>query len=255
MEYNFKCNQCGEIYRVKEYHRKLRNGCLKCGKTDIVIQTSKPLIYHPRLYIDWDDEFKAERYSEIIDYLKHQYVHHCKFDIDSGITECHCKEKDFQNEIVEYMINRYESFLKELPEKPKQDNRFSKRRKEGESQEESRVVIRERALWSPKEAVKWYTRIGTKNWEPGEMEASRYRMIQRIDVDVFNIAIELKVGGNPTYGFRDLLAECLRNRMIAGKYVIGVYLKYPNEKSEVRELYTELFKESGIELIVSNEIQ
>lgn len=248
MEYRFVCDRCGKKYSVAEYHWDMRNGCPKCGDIDVRIDTDKPLIYHPRMYIDWGDDFKKRRFREISKYLNTEYVHRCKVDKDLNETECQCKEKDFQAEIVSYLVRRYGKFWKKIPGRINQITPSP----EGQSQELSRFIIKERVLWSPQEAIKWYTRIGTNNWKPGEMEESKHRMRQIIDLDAFNIAIEIKSGGNPTDQFRDLLAECIRDRMVAGPFVIGLYLRYPKHKEQVRELYLELFKESGIKLIVRN---
>jgi hypothetical protein len=121
--------------------------------------------------------------------------------------------------------------------------------------------MEERPLWSP-EAISWYRSrdnsyppvaadmhmhkvfTGTKQQKDvitytyrdskGKISYThRLRGIDRIrgriDIDIFNIAIELKIFKSQL-SIRDLLAECLRDRIVADDFVIGVLIGFPTKE-------------------------
>ena len=248
-----KCNSCGKIFKF-DYRKRRSSTCIYCGSNDTEFKTKLPLIYHPRQFVQWPLDFKKDRYEEILDYLKIVYRHNCK-SRNEGAGSCNCKELDFQNEIVEYFLGFYEPLFDNLPfglKTTKEEERRPLRN--------ALVIMKERPLWSPGEAIMWYRTgnnlhghpeddmhkifTGTKQQKDvitytyrdskGKISCThRLRRIDRIrgriDIDIFNIAIELKIFKSQL-SIRDLLAECLRDKMVADDFVIGVLIGFPTEE-------------------------
>jgi hypothetical protein len=61
---------------------------------------------------------------------------------------CNCKEHDFQNEVVEYFLMFYEPLSDNLPFGLK-----TKKEQERVPSRDTLVIIEERSLWSPGEAI------------------------------------------------------------------------------------------------------
>lgn len=261
MDNRVKCNSCGKIYEF-DYRKKHTGNCIYCHSGDTEFVTKFPLIYHPRQFVQWPLEFKKQRYTEILGYLKNEYRHSCAMTEESG--ECVCREKDFQKELIDHFIDFYEPLFIDLPFGLK-TNRENERLPLGQAI----AVMEERPLWSPGEAITWYRHsdivphqplenrsfkhseiirkgnIMTDLWKGTDgsvEERHRIRKIDRlrgrIDIDIFNIAIELKVFTNQS-SVRDLLAECMRDKIVADEFVIGVLIGFPT----IEEL--DLYKEVG----------
>jgi hypothetical protein len=255
MDNRIKCNSCGKIYEF-DYRKRQTGNCIYCGSTDTEFVTKLPLIYHPRQFVQWPLDFKKERYEEILDYLKNVYRHNCKTrDEESG--SCSCKERDFQNEIVEYFLRFYDDLFDNLPFGLK-----TTKEKERYALGNALVIMEERPLWSPEEAISWYrsrdnsyppvaevvhmdqnftgtkrrNNVVTHNFRDNSGRVSythRLRGLERIrgriDIDIFNVAIELKIFKNQL-SVRDLLAECLRDKIVADDFVIGVLFGFPTKE-------------------------
>ena len=268
MDNRIRCNSCGKIYEF-DYRKRQTGTCIYCGSNDTEFITKLPLIYHPRQFVQWPLDFKRDRYEEILDYLKNVYRHNCKTrNEESG--SCNCKEHDFQNEIVEYFLKFYEPLFDNLPLGLK-----TTKEEERHPLKNALVIMEERPLWSPEDAITWY-RIRDNTYEPTEedldntfIEARKQnnivsyntfietrqqknivtsifkdsmgrisyrhrlrgleRVRGRIDIDIFNIAIELKVFKNQL-SVRDLLAECLRDKIVADDFVIGILFGFPTKE-------------------------
>ena len=253
MDNRIRCNSCGKIYEF-DYRKRQTGTCIYCGSNDTEFITKLPLIYHPRQFVQWPLDFKKDRYEEILDYLKNVYRHNCKTrNEESG--SCNCKERDFQNEIVEYFLKFYEPLFDNLPFGLK-----TTKEEERHPLKNALVIMEERPLWSPEEAITWY-RIRDNTYEPMEEDLHKTftetkqqknivtyiykddtgrisythrlrgleRVRGRIDVDIFNIAIELKIFKNQL-SVRDLLAECLRDKIVADDFVIGVLFGFPTKE-------------------------
>ncbi len=259
MDNRIKCNSCGKIYEF-DYRKRQTGTCIYCGSIDTEFITKLPLIYHPRQFVQWPLDFKIDRYQEILDYLKNVYRHNCKTR-DEETGSCNCKERDFQNEIVEYFLRFYDDLFDNLPfglKTTKEEERLPLGN--------ALVIMEERPLWSP-EAISWYRRrdssyksrenpytpvakdisrifTGTKRRnsivthtfqgnDGRESYTHRLRGIDRIrgriDIDIFNIAIELKIFKNQL-SIRDLLAECMRDKIVADDFVIGVLFGFPTKE-------------------------
>ena len=253
MDNRIKCNSCGKIFEF-DYRKRRSSTCKYCGSNDTEFITKMPLIYHPRQFVQWPLNFKKDRYQEILDYFKNVYQHNCKTrNEESG--SCNCKERDFQNEIVEYFLRYYDNLFDNLPfglKTTKEEERLPLGN--------ALVIMEERPLWSPEEAIAWYRKgnnyftpkdedmhkifIGTKSRDNvvthtfkdnsgRESYTHRLRGLERIrgriDIDIFNVAIELKVFKNQL-SIRDLLAECLRDKIVADDFVIGVLFGFPTKE-------------------------
>lgn len=97
-------------------------------------------------------------------------------------------------------------------------------------------VTPEMALFTPSQVVSWYTHKGIET-------QSRHR----VDIDVCRVAVELKT----VREFDDvqiLLAQCLRDTLAYGRYVIGVMLGRPYTDADLLP-YTSLFDRLEIPLI------
>ena len=253
MDNRIRCNSCGKIYEF-DYRKRQTGKCIYCGSNDTEFITKLPLIYHPRQFVQWPLDFKKDRYEEILDYLENVYRHNCKTRNEESVS-CNCKERDFQNEIVEYFLKFYEPLFDNLPfglKTTKEEERHPLRN--------ALVIMEERPLWSPEEAITWY-RTRDNTYEPMEEDLHKTftetkqqknivtyiykddmgrmsythrlrgleRVRGRIDIDIFNIAIELKIFKNQL-SVRDLLAECLRDKIVADDFVIGVLFGFPTKE-------------------------
>ena len=244
---------CGKIFEF-DYRKGQTGTCIYCGSIDTEFITKLPLIYHPRQFVQWPLNFKKDRYQETLDYLKNVYRHNCKTREEEGGL-CNCKERDFQNEIIEYFLRFYDNLFDNLPfglKTTKEEERLPLGN--------ALVIMEERPLWSPGEAITWYKHgsnlyrhpeedmhiafTGTKrqkdifthsyrNSQGKTSYTHRLRGIDRIrgriDTDIFNVAIELKVFKNQL-SIRDLLAECLRDKIVADDFVIGVLFGFPTKE-------------------------
>ena len=253
MDNRVKCNSCGKIFEF-DYRKGQTGTCIYCGSIDTGFITKLPLIYHPRQFVQWPLNFKKDRYQETLDYLKNVYRHNCKTREEEGGL-CNCKERDFQNEIIEYFLRFYDNLFDNLPfglKTTKEEERLPLGN--------ALVIMEERPLWSPGEAITWYRKgnnsitpteedthkifIGTKRRnnvvthtfkekDGRESYTHRLRGLERIrgriDIDIFNVAIELKVFKNQL-SIRDLLAECLRDKIVADDFVIGVLFGFPTKE-------------------------
>ena len=149
MDNRIKCNSCRKIFEF-DYRKRRSSTCKYCGSNDTEFITKMPLIYHPRQFVQWPLNFKKDRYQEILDYLKNVYRHNCKTRKEEG-GSCSCKERDFQNEIIEYFLRFYDNLLNNLPlglKATKKQERFPLG--------DALVIIEERPLWPPGEAITWY---------------------------------------------------------------------------------------------------
>lgn len=249
MDNRINCNSCGKTFEF-DYRKYRGSNCIYCQSNDTEFVTRLPLIYHPRQFVQWPMEFKKQRYKEILEHLKNGYKHSCA-TVDERNGVCICKERDFQKEIVDYFLDLYEPFFLKLPFGLK-----TTKEKERYPLGQAIAVMEERPLWSPSEAITWYRRgngdlpsqentsfrhTGTKqknnlmidSWKGTNgmsKETHRIRNLDRlrgaIDIDIFNIAIELKIFRNQG-SVRDLLAECMRDKIVADEFVIGVLIGFP----------------------------
>ncbi len=260
MDNRVKCNSCGKIYEF-DYRKKHTGNCIYCHSGDTEFVTKLPLIYHPRQFVQWPLEFKKQRYTEILGYLKNEYRHRCAMTEESG--ECVCREKDFQKELIDHFIDFYEPLFIDLPFGLK-----TIRENERLPLGQAIAVMEERPLWSPGEAITWYRHLDenhphhsedtffkhtgasrkgnimTDLWKGDKgsyRENHRIRKVDRlrgrIDIDIFNVAIELKVFRNQL-SVRDLLAECMRDKIVADDFVIGVLIGFPT--IEELEMYPDM---------------
>ena len=253
MDNRIKCNSCGEVFEF-DYRKHPSSTCKYCGSYDTEFVTKSPLIYHPRQFVQWPLDFKKDRYEEILDYLKNVYRHHCK-TMDEETNSCNCREHDFQNEIVEYFLRFYEPLFDNLPFGLK-----TTKEQERLPLGNALVIMEERPIWSPGEAITWY-KTGNNLYRPPEEDINKTftgtkqqkdiitysyrdskgnisythrvkgidRIKGRIDIDIFNVAIELKIFKGQL-SIRDLLAECLRDRIVADDFVIGVLIGFPTKE-------------------------
>ena len=253
MDNRIKCNSCGEVFEF-DYRKQRSSTCKYCGSHDTEFVTKSPLIYHPRQFVQWPLDFKKDRYEEILDYLKNVYRHHCK-TMDEETNSCNCREHDFQNEIVEYFLRFYEPLFDNLPFGLK-----TTKEQERLPLGNALVIMEERPIWSPGEAITWY-KTGNNLYRPPEEDINKTftgtkqqkdiitysyrdskgnisythrvkgidRIKGRIDIDIFNVAIELKIFKGQL-SIRDLLAECLRDRIVADDFVIGVLIGFPTKE-------------------------
>ena len=98
-------------------------------------------------------------------------------------------------------------------------------------------VTPEMALFTPTQVVSWYTHRGIET-------QSRHR----VDIDVCRVAVELK-SVRELDDVQILLAQCLRDSLAYGRYVVGVTLGRPYTNAELLP-YKSLFERLEIPLLL-----